>query len=215
MNGNIGIFASARVAAGSSITATFQQATVDPSNLSSYTFASQAIGTASATRRVVVALTTASSLTVSSATIGGISATIDATTTLSGTARLAIISAVVPTGTTASVVVNLSGSAAYMGIGLWTLDNGSPSGGTAADTVTPITLTTTTVSGGVVIAVTHNTGVSVSAFTWTNATGRWTLDTESGTETFSGADGPATGTSTAVSVAATGGTLVGLSAAYA
>lgn len=84
----------------------------DPGDNSTYTFTSRAIGAADATRRVVVVChwsRTTAVVALSSATIAGVSATIhvdDGGSGLGG--RVAIISALVPTGTTATVVLNFA-----------------------------------------------------------------------------------------------------------
>lgn len=83
------------------------------SDLTTYTFSSQAIGTASSTRRVIVACAgdaTTAGRSLSSATIGGISASINVQVTGGSSNVSAIISATVPTETTASVVLTFSGA---------------------------------------------------------------------------------------------------------
>lgn len=83
----------------------------DDSNLLAYTFTAQAIGAAAADRRIFVSATSSASsnnAAVSTITIGGISATIHAQAQNTGNTRngvVAIASAIVPSGTTADVVV--------------------------------------------------------------------------------------------------------------
>lgn len=85
--------------------------TADDGNTTAYTFTAQAIGAADIGRRVFVSATSsASSLNsgISAITIGGIAATIHAATNNTGNTRngvVAIASAIVPTGTTADVIV--------------------------------------------------------------------------------------------------------------
>jgi hypothetical protein len=213
-----GIFGSARVASGGgSVTATFQQSAVDISDLIEYTFAAQPIGTASATRRVVVGMGTNSTRTIVGVTIGGVTATIDVSNTLSGTAHVAIASAVVPTGTTADVVITTDGGglAIGMGLGLWTLTDGDPTGQVATGNGDPVGLTVTTTAGDAVIAYAWTTGVGTALFAWSDATERYEEDVYSSTVTHSGADAAAVGSSTAISVDVSASTSVGVAAAYA
>lgn len=85
--------------------------TPDDSNLLAYTFTAQAIGVAAANRRVFVSATssaTSINANISAVTIGGVAATIHAATANTGNTRngvVAIASAIVPSGTTADVVV--------------------------------------------------------------------------------------------------------------
>jgi len=212
----VGIIAASRqIGGGGGITATFQASAVDAADLTTYTFSSQPIGSASSTRRVVVTISTNSTRTISSVTIGGVSATLDATNTLSGTAHVAIASAVVPSGTTASVVVTMDAGALGCGIGVWTLTDGDPTGQVATGNGDPTALTVTTTTGDVVIAYAFTTGVSTALFAWTNATERFEEDVYSTTTTHSGADTVASGSSTAVSVDPSATTTVGVAAAYA
>jgi hypothetical protein len=194
---------------------TFHQSAFDAADLTTYTFASQPIGTASATRRVIVSISTNSTRTISSVTIGGVSATIDATNTLSGTGHVAIASAVVPTGTTASVVVTLDSAGLGMGIGVWTLVGASPTGMVATGNGDPTNLTVTTTAGDVVIAYAFTSGVGTALFAWSVASERFEEDVYSTTTTHSGADATAVGSSTAVSVDPSASTTVGVAAAYA
>lgn len=84
---------------------------VDDSNLLAYTFTARAIGAADIGRRIFVAATssaTSINAHVSAVTIGGVSATIHAEAGNTGNTRngvVAIASAIVPSGTTADVVV--------------------------------------------------------------------------------------------------------------
>jgi hypothetical protein len=158
--------------------------TTSTSDLSTYTFSSQAIGTASTTRRVVVAVhcgrDTGASPSLSSATIGGVSATIHATQSGSGGGfygYAAIISATVPTGTTADVVLNLSATSYWAGITVIAIDGLNSTTPTA--TATDNTLSSGVLSnsltwsadGFVIAAATFGTS---SSTTWaTSVTERW------------------------------------------
>ncbi len=84
---------------------------VDDGNTTVYGFTAQAIGAADIGRRVFVSATSSATTAnsgISAVTIGGIAATIHAATNNTGNTRngvVAIASAIVPTGTTADVVV--------------------------------------------------------------------------------------------------------------
>lgn len=78
-----------------------------------YTFSNYAVGSAAANRVVTAEFCWSHTLgsTISSVTIGGVTATlIQQQVTHSTTGRIAVYSAVVPSGTTATVVVNMSTS---------------------------------------------------------------------------------------------------------
>jgi len=79
-----------------------------------FTFSNLSIGAASSTRRVVVVVyANGSSVTdISSITIGGSAATIDVKTTAISNGPLAIASRAIASGTTATVVVSTTGTAA-------------------------------------------------------------------------------------------------------
>lgn len=108
---------------GSPASISFIGTTDDSTNQTTYTFAGAAIGAADATRRVVVAFHWYSTgISISSATIGGVSATIHAQVQSSpGTngGHCGLLSALVPTGTTATIAVTLSGAATRAEIGVF------------------------------------------------------------------------------------------------
>jgi hypothetical protein len=94
---------------------------------SSFTFTSVAIGPPSPTRLVVVTISGALGdfFGFGSATIGGVSATVVTSAYgVAGSANIncVMVQAVVPTGTTANVVVNWNRSIARCAIGVWTID---------------------------------------------------------------------------------------------
>lgn len=205
-----GIVASARVAS-SGVTATWQASAVDVTDASSYTFSTIPIGAASSSRRVVVAIGSASAtaVTLSAVTIGGVSATVDADSgALTGNRRVVLVSAVVPTGITATVAITLSGTAGRIGVGLWTLTSGSPTGQTATSpNLTSGTLTVTTAAGHVVICAGYASLSSGSvSTTWTDATERYDEQIENTFNSHTAADVVATGSSTVVSYNTTSGT---------
>ena len=150
-----------------------QNATVNP-----VTAAAMPIGAPSADRLVVVCIadirSTAQPRTISSATIGGIAATIHAQIgNSSGTTGpvLGIISALVPTGTTADVVITRSGLTQTIVISVYTL--------TGYVSATPTGTNTVAVASGDPSTTINVTGPGVAIGIWcgssgTTATTIWT-----------------------------------------
>lgn len=94
------------------------------STTSTYTFTSQAIGTASSDRLVIVGImhnTASLSQQVTGVTIGGVSAT--SIIAPSAGVALSLFTLKVTTGTTATIVVTLNGNAVNCGIQVYTLKN--------------------------------------------------------------------------------------------
>lgn len=156
---------------------TLLQSAGNNTGLTTYTFASQNLGTASSGRHIVlVAGARASSTTAFtlSATIQGISATSVVTTFSTGAAanRLEMFIAAVPSGTTGDVVVTCSRTAVRMIIDLFIMtgiDSATPSA-TTSDVVTPFTGVLTVPADGIAIASGLFAGVANS--TWTFLTER-------------------------------------------
>lgn len=162
----------------------FQATTFDPVGRTTYTFAGQNIGAASATRYVIaaVSLVSSASRTISSVTIGGVAATVipnGQVTSQSFFYRTALYIAAVPTGTTASIVVTASGACDGCALsGVWAIyDINSP---TAVDSDGDTTLTSpfgvpsvnTSADGILVAAGMYFRNSGTAAFGWTNATER-------------------------------------------
>lgn len=103
---------------GVAATLTFQAATSYPSQGQTVTFTAAAIGAAAADRRVFVAIpyyiTGNNNISIASVTIGGVLATIHAQRFLasgdSTKGGIALVSALVPTGTTADIVITWAAS---------------------------------------------------------------------------------------------------------
>lgn len=110
-------------AASNIITVTYIAGTNINTAGTTFTFTSASIGTANANRRVVVAIyTNGSSVSnISSVTIGGVSADQDIKITTITTGPLAIYSRAVATGTTATIVVNTTGTAARCRIQVYSI----------------------------------------------------------------------------------------------
>lgn len=129
---NMAFFASA----GGPVAISYQSTANVESVQSTFTFSSLAIGTAAAGRYVVVGIeshnNTGGNSAISSVTVGGVSATQVVHSTTSDAASVADIwIAAVPTGTTANVVVNYSGTQPRCGVTLWRMTGSS---GTAYQT---------------------------------------------------------------------------------
>jgi len=100
-------------------TVQFTDNTASTSDLTTYTFTDRAIGTAAATRVVIVGVGFfASGASVASMTIGGISAAMQQAQVFTNGGD-EIWTAVVPTGTTATIVITFSSGANRCAIGVW------------------------------------------------------------------------------------------------
>lgn len=134
----------ATTTSGAVITGAYTASQISATDASSYTFSSMAIGAASISRRVVVGFVwrAATAVTVSSVTAGGVTLIQAAATAQSTSSGAWIGYANVPTGTTATVVVTLSGTAIRAQTSLWTMDqpvivSASGSGATSATVIVP------------------------------------------------------------------------------
>lgn len=100
----------------------------------SVTYSSQTIGTAASDRYVIVAVNVdQGSGTISSVTVGGVSATAAHSSFVLGPGVVGIYAALVPTGTTADIVITSSTTANGFHSAHWTVNMAS---GTAYDTAT-------------------------------------------------------------------------------
>lgn len=211
MLSTVGIIAARRRASGGGSGDPFQfrYNTADATDATSYTFPAVPIGNANSTRRVIIWVTIAAlSITITSATIGGVTATVDWDSTNTGSNRRGyFISAVVPSGTTADVIINFGGTVSRIGIGVWTIPSGSYAGviDSRITTTGSATLTVTTVVGDYCIAGGMATGTSGSgAFTWSGSVAEQYDEQYEGTiNVHSGADCVATGTTTTASYVCT------------
>lgn len=151
-----------------------QAATPDASDLTTYTFASQNIGAAASDRLVIVAYSSingnGTGVGISSVTIGGVTATIAHSSGTNVSAGLAW--ALVPTGTTASIVLTFAigqtncVAATYRLTGQQSstaFDTDTPAGGATAARSASIDVP----AGGCVIA---SAGEAAVSMTWTGAT---------------------------------------------
>lgn len=165
------------------LTITFQSSTSSGTDTASHSFASQAIGTATADRIVIVAwgavnVTIPTTNALSSATIGGVAATIltQQNNNAASTGNISgIIAAAVPTGTTATVALTFNAAQLRCGIATYSMTGGSitpyatytNSNGT--DTVPDLTVTVPA-GGGHVAGVYGYSGTGTATVSWTTLT---------------------------------------------
>jgi hypothetical protein len=190
---------------GGKVTVSFTDSSVDGTDLTTYTFSTQALGTASSDRKIVVGTgtVTGGGATVSSITIAGIAATrVEQQANGQGIAEL--WQASVPTGTTGDIVVVFSGGVSRAGIGVWAVYNATTSAfDTGKSTADPLTDTINVPSKGICIgfAIT-NDGTSM---TWTNLTEEFD-EAEESTIRHSGASLTSENGSSGLTVTATSST---------
>jgi hypothetical protein len=168
-------------------------------NTTSYTFTSQNIGTADASRRVVIALAARdTSAQPTSVTVGGTSLTSHASRT--STHVVSIWSAVIATGSTANVVVTFASANTFCGIGVWALYGKSYTGNSAngGNSSGNITMNLTTTSGDFcigIVAYAVAASVPTGSITWSAATERYDAEVDGRFRNHSGADLIASGSS--------------------
>lgn len=141
-------------------TLSYRTNAVDATNLTTYSFASVDIGTAAANRHVIVGVVSrnaSAARSVSSATIAGISASIVADGVVSNS-QAAILIAAVPTGTTGTIDITLSGASERCGIAVWAAYGLLSATPVASLNTASGTLDINTSANGIIVAV--NLGVS-------------------------------------------------------
>lgn len=194
---------------------TYQSVYADANNLTTYTFTGVSIGTAAASRLVVVAFgwrRSTGTFTLNSLTIGGNAATLYVNNANTATiAGVAFGGLVVTSGTTADVVATLSGTAGLTGLGVWAVYNLTNTGSVVAsstDTAAPLNFTALTPQLGDVFlgAAYSNTASTSTLWDWTNLTEDGEIQTEASASPFSVASWQANNTSSlTVTAALTGG----------
>lgn len=165
------------VSVGTPFSITYESNNTNAASQSAYTFSGQAIGTADPTRIVVVCVgwnSSGGSAPISSMTIGGASASQATgayqTDPFNTGGNTDIWYAPLATGTTATVIVNLTGTPSRLGIGVYNVTGTSASfstasgNATAASSVTSLSATLTEPTGGGVIGImyVHATGITIS-----------------------------------------------------
>lgn len=172
---------------------TYQTSTQSATDASSYSFASQAIGTAAADRYVIVGIGITSGVagprTVSTCTVGGISASrILRVENATGDITAELWMALVPTGTTATVAFTTDDTCARVGISVWSKTGGA-SPGTAFDTGSstsePASISMDIPARGAVVGFAQLNSPGIT--TWSNITSRY-VTVEEAASYHSGAD---------------------------
>ena len=163
---------------------------------SPYTFTDKPIGTAAANRTVVVGVVAYidGGGVVSGVTIGGITAT-EKAVAHGGGADASIWEADVPAGTTATIVVTMTGTPHRCDIGLWVLRGVGAADDTATDLTNPLSQSLTVSDGGVALAVSTDNAGSISCSWGGDFTERYDVLVEPNTYA-SGADASGGGTKT-------------------
>lgn len=192
--------------AGGPVTATYIGNATNENDLTTYTFSGQSIGTAAADRIVVVGVhhNSGGDIDISSVTIGGNAATaiVTAKDLATNTTTAALYALLVPTGTTADIVVTLSAAGAVRaGIGVWNI-NGKFDSIAAFHTASATSGDPTSVSlnipdQGCVIAVATQANAGTVTVTWSGTTERYdqVMGTADNTMTGASTAGPATASS--------------------
>lgn len=185
---------------------TYNAKYVSTTDASSYTFSTSNIGTAATGRYVVVAVSIgAGSLpSVTGVTIGGNAASIIGAASSNTNTGTVFYGLTVNTGTTADIVVSLSGAAVCCGIATYSLYGLSST--TPVDTkqssANPGSASVTTSNGGVLIVVAANAG-ALSTYTWTGGPSEDFDDTIEASTAVSYSGASQTTTGATVSITAT------------
>ena len=169
------------------VTAAFTASAVTGSSATAYTFSSQALGTAGATRMIVINVTGSSNsggaTPINTLTVAGVSAVKAKEQVSSGEAGYSQDIWYVPlaSGTSGDVVVTFSGAQARCGIGLMAVydadDSPFDTGGNSDD---PMVATISCPAKGIIIgSCTMNANEGVATTTWTNLTEKYDQQVES------------------------------------
>ena len=141
---------------------------------SSYTFSSQAFGSANSARRIIVVVGHAgSNRTISSMTIGGVSAANIVSNETVNSADAHMYSAAVPSGTSGNVVINFNTTENRCGIGVFSMIGAASSATTtkSATNTASNSQTLTVPAGGVAIA--YALGSQFNTYTFGGVTERF------------------------------------------
>jgi hypothetical protein len=141
----------------------------DAVDRATYTFTDMAIGTAADDRVVVVGFNTRAIPGITSIVIGGVTATSIASQA-SGSSKVWMYAAVVPTGTTATIVCTFSGTISRCGIGVISIygASGVTPEDTAGSAIDPASATLTIPVKGVAVGFVYAN--NAASFTWTGLT---------------------------------------------
>lgn len=164
-------------------TVTYIGNTLDTVDRTTYTFAAHSLSTASADRKIVVAVYGQRvSVAVSTLTVNGVSASLVKAQPVSSADRtVELWQAAVPTDATGDIVVTFSGgNSAHCSIGVWAVYGaGSAAHATLGNASNPSTGTIDVPSGGVLIAASVNNNGSTN--TWTGPTEKYDAALETST----------------------------------
>lgn len=185
---------------------------IDTGSATTYTFSSQALGTAASDRKIVVGAFAVNAVkAVSSMTIGGVSASLVVAKTNSGGEQIELWQAAVPTGTTGDVVVTWAGGQLGCGIGVFRIvgaesaahdTGGSAAAGAGSDTLD-------IPANGVAVGVAGTNPNGIPTWTWTGLT----EDYDAG-GIITASDGSHTGASDAFATTQTGLSITATATSY-
>ena len=183
------------------------------------TFSSVDIGTASATRKVIVGVGIdgyQGNEAYTSLTIGGVAANlIQEQNAASGGRPVALYELDVASGTSADIVVTFTGTQTKcysMGIGVWTIEGGTLFS-TVGSTANPGAGNISVSSGGTVIAI-MTEGNASATYTWANLTENFDNQVRASRQAFSGASkNLSSATTQAISATSSGGSQFAMLAA--
>lgn len=167
---------SAIIGGSNAPTVSYRASVNDAVSRSTYTFAATSIGTASASRYVVVAVATVDGTVAAhnSVTVGGVSCNSLANAGTSGDNRVTmwITQTAIESGTTADIVVTCSNSETACTIGVWAVYDitSNTAADAQTDTGTTLSVSVTVPAGGVIIAAAFATSAGPPTHTWTNVT---------------------------------------------
>lgn len=189
---------------------TYVSNTGDASGLTTYTFASQNFGTASADRYLVAYFAhraVSAGITGSSATIGGVAAT-KLTTVTNGNGCSELWGAAVPTGTSGTTSITWSGAVARCVTGLWALTGllSTTPTNTYTSTANPLSVSANISAGGVALAGAYNNATTTA--TWAGLTEDYDNTTTASTMR-TGASAAFATTQTGLTISCTGSSALG------
>lgn len=197
-------------ASSSPVTISYIGTTTNTADTATYTFTDHAIGTASADRVVLVAVSLRSptaGVSISSMTIGGVSATEIVEASTGANATSAIYGLLVTSGTTATIVVTPSatGQRCQVSVYAMTGNGGSTTAhATATDTTAPSSTTIDIPINGSAVGISYavDSG-AVGAATWAGLTEDNDATLENTSNAYSAAHLDSTGGATGLSIGVT------------
>ena len=175
------------------VTASFTASAVSTTNATAYTFSSQALGTASSTRMIVIGIcgssNSGSASTINSVTVAGVSAT-KAKEQADGTEAgysSDLWYVALASGTSGDVVVTFDATQARAGIGLTAVfDASSSPSATAGNSDDPMVATISCPANGIILGSCTMNGSAGITTAWTNLTEKYDQVVE-GSQSQSGA----------------------------